>query len=559
MRGDGLAQLIGRAVGFVQFAVRPPLPVYMGGQTLQYAAIVIGLAAVCAVVSALRASRHSVVTYDRAAVRSDRLVQASGLIFDAALLVVAAYGYYSLKQGTPLIQVGEAGEFLVDPVLLLVPSMFICALALVFRRLLPLLVALVGVCVAPVADAATLLAIRQIYRAPAGYRALVFLVVVTLGLGIFSASAARTLETNYVDRAKYSTPADLQLVENWQFDPDSPTSAFLEPPLSALQVPGVQSLTRTQLYTGKPSVSRASMEGAQVLGVDRGSFGRVSWWRGDFARFPLGKAMNLLATSDNALLASSAFLEQNQLRPGDLIQLSFMAGGMGLQPVEFRIVGSVDYFPTLYPERGPFFIANLDYLHDQLGLGIYTVWLSLEPGVRTPRVLDSIAANGVEIIQVQDQRVVVNLPRLDPQRPGILGLLSLAYIVAALLTVFGFFLHTLLSYQQRTLQLGVLRTLGLPSGGLARMLLLEQLCVVVLGVIAGTVFGVVTSWLFIPFLQIDVDRLGTTPPFVVETAWGDARWICLVLALMLGAGALVILGLIRHMKLSQAIQLGERV
>lgn len=556
--GVGVSQMVGKAYGFLQFAIRAPLPVFLTRQVIEYASLVIGLSVVCAIIPAARAARMSVVAYERHVGRVERSVHWTGLAFDVLCLAVAGYGYYSLKAGTPIVTAGKPGEFIVEPLLLVLPAIFIFAVALIFRRLLPLLAAAAAACLTPAAGATTVLALRQVYRAPSGHSPLAFLLVVTLAVGVFSASAARTIESNHADRARYGAPASLELAANWEFDPE--TGALLEPPLGAFWVPGVRAVTRAQPYTARPATGRDLLAEVQVLGVDRDTFAGVCWWRGDFTRNSLGALMNTLSVEENAAIVSPSYLEQHQLRIGDVVQLSFShAGSMESKLVEFRIVESADYFPTLYPERSHFLVTNLDYLHDQLGLGMYSVWLSVDPSVKTSRIVEAIADNGVNVNRIRDQRVEINVGRLDPQRTGILGLLSLAFVVSALLTALGFFLHILLAFRQRTPQMGVLRTIGLSRDQLIRMLLAEQLFVVLLSVAAGIGFGLLTSHLFIPFLQVDIDRLGKTPPFVIEPAWTEISYVCLVLGLMLAAGGLAMLALIRHMKLHQALRLGGHV
>ena len=94
-------------------------------------------------------------------------------------------------------------------------------------------------------------------------------------------------------------------------------------------------------------------------------------------------------------------------------------------------------------------------------------------------------------------------------------------MVAAVLTVLGFFLYSFLSFQRRLLQMGILRAIGLSSAQLFVLLMFEQVFLILLGVAAGTGFGLWTSNLFIPFLQVSADVNGQVPKFVVETAWSD--------------------------------------
>ena len=60
-------------------------------------------------------------------------------------------------------------------------------------------------------------------------------------------------------------------------------------------------------------------------------------------------------------------------------------------------------------------------------------------------------------------------------------------------------------------------------------------------------------------MQVSADRLGTTPKFVVELAWGDMSRIYLVMGVMLLLGLLGMIGLLRRMKIYQAVKLGEQL
>ena len=50
-----------------------------------------------------------------------------------------------------------------------------------------------------------------------------------------------------------------------------------------------------------------------------------------------------------------------------------------------------------------------------------------------------------------------------------------------------------------------------------------------------------------------------TPPFVVQIAWGQIAIIYLVFGVMLMGAILLTIGLLRRMKLFQAVKLGEAV
>ena len=377
------------------------------------------------------------------------------------------------------------------------------------------------------------------------------LLILTLALGAFSASAAHTMDRNFTERVRYDTPADLILYEAWDFD--EAQNAFLEPPFAVHYVDGVQAAARVRSFTAKPNIGRGVQKDVQVLAVDRGDFARIAWWRKDFAARPLGALMNALSIHESAVIVNPAFMQQFQVGVGDTVSLAF-----NQNLVDVRIVEAAEYFPTLYPEKGHFFVANLDYLNDQLGLAPYDVWLHIDPEARSRDVIDRIEENGVKVIRIKDSRTAINFGRLDPQRTGLFGVLSIGFMVAAVLTVLGFFLYSFLSFQRRLLQMGILRAIGLSSPQLFVLLMFEQVFLILLGVAAGTGFGMWTSSLFIPFLQVSADQYGQVPKFVVETAWTDLQRIYIVLGIMLGVGLLIMSGLLRRMKVYQAVKLGEQ-
>ncbi|HEY3079713.1 MAG TPA: FtsX-like permease family protein [Chloroflexota bacterium] len=549
--GAGIAQLIGKTYGFLLFADRPPLPVTFTEQVFQYSLIAAVLAVLAGLIPAVGAARHTIISYKQDVARSTRAPLWQRFFVDVLLLAVAVYGYQTLKNRQSILTIGGAGDVFIDPLMLLIPSLFIFALALVFLRIFPLITAAAARISSWIGGASVLLALRQISRTPGAYSSLVLLLILTLALGAFSASAAHTMDRNFTERVRYDTPADLILYEAWDFD--EAQNAFLEPPFSAHNVDGVQAAARVRTFTAKPNIGRGVQKDLQVLAVDRADFARISWWRKDFASRPLGALMNALSIHESAAVVDPAFMQEFQVGPGDTVTLAF-----NQNLVDFRIVESAAYFPTLYPDKGHFFITNLDYLNDQVGLAPYEVWLQIDPEARSRDIIDRIEENGVKVIRIKDSRTAINFGRLDPQRTGLFGVLSIGFMVAAILTVLGFFLYSFLSFQRRLLQMGILRAIGLSSPQLFVLLMFEQVFLILLGVAAGTGFGMWTSSLFIPFLQVSADQNGQVPRFVVETAWTDLQRIYIVLGIMLGFGLLIMSGLLRRMKVYQAVKLGEQ-
>ncbi|HLZ08585.1 MAG TPA: FtsX-like permease family protein, partial [Chloroflexota bacterium] len=213
--GIAVAELIGDSYGFLLFAQRPPLPIWLDQETLQYAVGAVALSVIAGLIPAIGAARHSIVSYKQEIARSSSVPLWQRFFLDVLLLAAAGYGYRILSQNQSIIAIGQTqvGQstptLFIDPLTLLVPSVAIFGGALLFLRLFPLVSAGMSRVANLIAGASIVLALRQISRTPRQYSSLVLLLTMTLALGAFSASAAQTIDRNFSERVFYSEPADL--------------------------------------------------------------------------------------------------------------------------------------------------------------------------------------------------------------------------------------------------------------------------------------------------------------------------------------------------------------
>jgi putative ABC transport system permease protein len=161
------------------------------------------------------------------------------------------------------------------------------------------------------------------------------------------------------------------------------------------------------------------------------------------------------------------------------------------------------------------------------------------------------------IYQTSDAVSQIFAERSLPNSTGLFGILTVGFLVAALLTVMGFLLYSFLSYQRRLQQLGIMRAIGLSVWGLVSLLGFEQLFLLVLGVALGTVIGRYASSLFIPFMHIDLDAHANVPAFLVHTPWDQIFKLYIVLAVMLALAMPVMVTMLLRMKIHEATKLGE--
>ncbi len=573
--GERVAQVMGLTRSFLVFENRQLLATTISWGSVRLGLIAVVVAMVAAVIPAIGAARATVVTYKQELARSLRPPFWQRAFLDVLLLVPALYGYYLLKQrGTIsfLENKGAEGSPFSNPYLFLVPTMFGFALALMCIRAFPTLMRILSWLANAWRGVVPVLTLRHLARTARQYTGPLLLLMLTLTLAVFTASMARTLDGYTVDRTYYEIGADYEVVELGESqaavsgmgqggegggsggggEDTGPVWLFL-PVSEHERIPGIHKATRfwnkkVNLRLGDQQVE------ASMVGIDRVDFPQVAFFRRDFAPATLGALMNALAVRSDAVLVSRDIWERGWT-VGEKFQVLIP---IGLSPkVQFTVVGVVDFFPRLYPEDGPFIIANLNFIFDNVG-GIYPYEVLLKgERISTDRLLEEIRRLGVNVIHAYSAYEAIEREIHRPDRQGVFGLLTVGFVASAVLTVLGFLIYSYVSFVQRYIELGVLRAIGLSVGQMAFFLIAEQLTLIATGVAVGTGLGVLVSRLFIPFLQIQDKEHPFTPPFVVQVAWDEIVYIYIVFGIMFLAAVVVLLLALRRMRVFEAIKLGE--
>ncbi len=565
---------------FLTLAPTEVLPIDMTPQAWQRGLQMLGLLLLASLLPAFGAARYTVVSYKSERARDTKRPFWQRAYIDLLLLIPVYYGYSQLKErGTVAILGlgGGAADPFSNPLLLLVPTLYIFALALVVVRLFPLAMRLLAWVLGGLPGVSTITALRYLSRTPRAYTGPILLLVLTLSLASFTASMAATLDSHMFDRVFYDAGGDMRVVDFGQStEPtvaiggggaptaDKPKDAINEakylflPVSEYLTIPGVTGATRIARSSVEATVANRRTT-ATFIGVDRADFTLVAHWRADYAGESLGALMNRLADDPSNLLVSTDFAAKQGLRVGDKISLQ-MNDLEEAHQVPFVVAGFIALFPTVYPEEAPFMVGNLDYAFEQQGGQYpYEVWLRLRDGT-TPRAVGVGAADlGLKISPEAYAPTDISVEQDRPERQGLYGLLSVGFVSAAALTALGFLFYSLLSFQRRFVELGTLRAIGLSTGQLSALLGWEQALLIGVGMLGGTLIGVSASLLFIPFLQVRGGQHPQIPPFVVQIAWGQIGIIYLVFGGMLMGAILLTIGLLRRMKLFQAVKLGESV
>lgn len=548
-----VAQLIGLTYTFLYFVNRGLLPVRLAPETYKYAIGAVLLSLLAVLLPAAGAARHTIISYKQDVARANRKPLWQRFFLDFVVFGIGYYGYYTLKQRGSLLAIDQNGGAIRDPLLLLVPAVWIFAIGLIAMRFFPFLVELLSRLGERVFPLSVTLGLKHIGRTPVQYTRLVLLLVLTIALGTFSASMAQTLDQNYADHIMYQWGSDLVFGERGDYDEDHQIWT-MEPVQRYDGIKGIQSVTR--VLNSKSQVLNAqgrSSGDVMLVGIDNQTYPQSAWYRSDLNGASEQLLMDVLKGQDDAILASYSYLQKNKLNIGDTIQIR-----SGNQVIPFVLRGGVGYFPTVYPSDGDFFLANIDYIIGITGDQPYNIFMKLKSGTKPNAIRDELAKlPEFPIYQVTDTQALVTVERSRPQATGLFGTLSVGFLVAALLTVMGFLLYSFLSYQRRLQQLGIMRAIGLSVGGLIALLSFEQLFLIVIGVASGTLLGRLVGSLFIPFLHIDIDAHANIPPFQVHTAWDQIFKLYLVLGVILAIAMPALIISLLRMRIHEATKLGE--
>jgi putative ABC transport system permease protein len=391
------------------------------------------------------------------------------------------------------------------------------------------------------------------------------LLILTLGMGVYHSSAARTIDLNSTDKLLYQYGTDVVVRAIWDgySEEDGSTGGagsetehpiiYTEPSFESYRdLEGVEAAARVLQTTGEVSVSGKSVGRGSIMGIDNLDFSKVAWFRRDLTPAHPFAYLKLLGSYEQATLISSAFAEEHQLKVGDLVTISIQQ-----KNVELVIVGIVPYWPNEYPEKTPFFITNLTYLYNQLPLMPYEVWLKMKPDAKVAPIVEALKAKGIQLASVSDVRNELITQNQHPSKGGVFGILSLGFLVSVLISFIGYVLYWYFNLSGRVVQFGILRATGLSRSQITGMLLLEQIFTAGLSIALGIGLGKLTGYLFLPFLQTADGSGKQVPPFRIVFAAKDTNQLYAVVVVMMLAGAVLLLNHIRQLRVHQAIKLGE--
>ena len=269
------------------------------------------------------------------------------------------------------------------------------------------------------------------------------------------------------------------------------------------------------------------------------------------------------------VLASDRFLDETGHAVGEEFTVSVSG-----HRVPIRIIDEFEYFPTLDAFRKSYLISDLASVVRYANLEPTAaevkpneVWIAAAEAngsnggdgdraalLRTLRGEDAPFNSR----QVHDRVEALQESAVDPLvDAGWRALLFMAFGAVLILSCLGFLVHSYVSFREREMQFGLMRTVGFSMRQLITLVWLEQALVIGAGMALGAEMGRRLGAIIMPFLSHNDRGAQVLPPFVLEIDWAT---LAVTYGFMMLVFTIIILGMIwfiRRISLQRILRLGE--
>lgn len=564
-----LTSFLGVSNGFLEFVNRTGLAAKLSVDAVIYALIAVVIFFVTTMLPIIPASKLTIVKYKQSKAKVVKMSLWEKLCVDILLIGGSLLWYFfTAKKIEKLFEDGTyVSDGTINPMYFVFSTMFILGAGLLFIRLYPYLLKLIYHIGKRFWSVPQYVAITSVARSQGGReRFLMLFLVITFGLGIFSANTARAINNSKSDRIYYSTGTDVVIDAYWRFENNNEDSGYAQLDFAQFeQLAGVESATKVLKADASLAV-KGQKKGSdiQVMAIEPGKFSQTAWFRNDLLPTHWWNYCAALVECKSGALASRT-LEEKGYQLGDKLTVKWG----GNDPIELTILAFVDYWPSLDPNETienekthevsvrDFIVTNYNYIRKLTDIEPYQIWIKMADGATSEELYNDIREKNIKIQRIRDSSQLLIAEKTDPELQGMNGALTLGFVVIMLMTVIGFLIYWIISIRSRTLQFGVLRAMGVTFREIVGTLGYEQLFVSVASIAAGFVIGGMASDLFVPMFRTMYDAANQVPPFIVRGDAGDYIKMYVIIAIMLLGGFAVLGGIIGRININKALKLGE--
>lgn len=572
--GALFCKLLGSAENFLQFNFSRRLVIQYTADTFLYL-----LAALfcCVVIMTLPAVGHSKSSIVK--LKQQRAVGKPSwwerIFLDVIFLGISLYGYYTYSSNAAAMTERVLSGESMDPLLYISSSLFILGVGMLTLRLQRVLVRFIYWAGKNLWGPAAYASLMETIKNGRKQQFIMLFMILTISLGMFHATVARTILQNARENRDYLDGADLIVQEVW-----TDNSAFAsnggervefqynEPDYSKYAaLDGAESYTRVIVDDGAQLyLSGKDRYPLTVMGINTKEFGLNTRMPEGLLEQHYYKYLNELAVNPDGVIVSSNMRTEFEFNVGDKISFRSKEGFEATG----RILAFIDYWPGYQPAtvalnadggvsttKNYLLIANIGELQRRWGVTPYQVWITAKEEGSNEFFYRWIDEKDVRVKMYTDRNKDIDNVLKDPLLQGTNGILTLSFIVTIILCAVGYLIYWIMSIRSREMVFGVLRAGGMHRGELFFMLILEQIFSGIFSVFSGILIGRISSDMFVPILQNSYAAADQVLPMKLITDASDLMRLYGVTAAVMVICLLVITGIVFRLNVAKALKLGE--
>lgn len=568
--GALFSRILGSVRNFLDFDTSRPLNVVYTKTVFYYAAVAMAVTLLSITLPAIKHSKVSIVNLKQSkALKKKSWWQLFYL--DIVLIGVSLYGYYSFNRNMKDVSGSVLTGKSLDPLLYISSSLLIIGLGLFFLRIQPYLVKFIYFIGKKFYGPASYISFMECIKSGQKKQLIMLFLIMTVSLGMYHSTVARTILDNAIDNTEYLDGADVILKEWWisQVDENGlPTGEYVEPDFSKYgSLKAAQSYTKVlrddAAYISNGANSRTTIS---VMGIHTKEFGEMTYVSDDVLEKPYYEYLNELAEDKDGVLLSRNFQSKLGYEVGDTIYYNNFAK----KSASGKILDFVDYWPGYTPtgtvinndgtsETADNFllITHFELTKNKFGTVPYEIWVHLKDDVDDTEVIKWLDDNEISLRKYVNKNDDLTYTMEDPLLQGTNGVLTMGFIVTLILCAVGYLIYWVMSIKERELIFGVLRACGFHKSELIKMLLNEQLFSGVFAVAAGIGIGELSSRMFVPIIQLAyASSTQVLPLRLIKSTEDMIRLYGVIFGVMLIC-LVVLIALLFHMNVTKALKLGE--
>ena len=275
------------------------------------------------------------------------------------------------------------------------------------------------------------------------------------------------------------------------------------------------------------NTSSQSLSDNLIFTKDTKEFLRFQWTDGDtrqlrgFSKYDSDKPIEVIV--------SDSFLENIDAKIGDVVTVTIMASEFSI-----KIIDTVNYFPTLYPDTEPFVIAELTDVINGANIRkkqgdnqANEIWVinqenSTDKNLILNNVVGELKNNEIPYGSIFSNEKSLEGQKIDPLVfAGWQTLLLISFGAVTLVSVVGFLIHSRVSFKKRNLEFATLKSIGISRIQIIILIAIEQILVIGLALALGIILGSRLSSTVMPYLISPESSNSLVPPMINSVEWFD--------------------------------------